>query len=291
MQRRNKIRNIGFVPGCTRFAAQGSQGEAGDVTIGLDMIEAMRLVDAENLSQQETFPSRKRQPAWGSPLPLSAAFWGKPGAGPSRPYCPGKTSYSTEETLCLRTNRKTAAPPGREDTDRACVPSVAQAMAADKDTAWVAQPERKRKAWATGMIRAITVVAVTVQTVSTAWVITAADQSFTTTITTIIPALPPAMPQCRKAGAKRRQSAKGQTDRTDRHTRRIILSFAFLYHTNFRNSQYTCLFVIEDTLPACKRDHTIRSKICFLSCQTERCCIRFRKKSNWICSPGFPFRQ
>ena len=57
MQRRNKIRNIGFVPGCTRFAAQGSQGEAGDVTIGLDMIEAMRLVDAENLSQQEAAAS------------------------------------------------------------------------------------------------------------------------------------------------------------------------------------------------------------------------------------------
>ena len=57
MQRRNKIRNIGFVPGCTRFAAQGSQEETGDITIGLDMIEAMRLVDAENLSQQEAAAS------------------------------------------------------------------------------------------------------------------------------------------------------------------------------------------------------------------------------------------
>lgn len=53
MQHRNKTRNIGFVPGCTRFAAQGGSEETGDVTIGLDMIEAMRLVDAENLSQQE----------------------------------------------------------------------------------------------------------------------------------------------------------------------------------------------------------------------------------------------
>ena len=53
MQRRNKTRNIAFVPGCTRFAALGREEEAGDVTIGLDMIEAMRLVDAENLSQQE----------------------------------------------------------------------------------------------------------------------------------------------------------------------------------------------------------------------------------------------
>ena len=57
MQRRNKTRNIGFVPGCTRFAAQGGSEETGDVTIGLDMIEAMRLVDAENLSQQEAAAS------------------------------------------------------------------------------------------------------------------------------------------------------------------------------------------------------------------------------------------
>ena len=104
MQRRNKIRNIGFVPGCTRFAAQGSQEETGDITIGLDMIEAMRLVDAENLSQQEAAASM------GVSTPTLCRILGearrrtitalKPGAGPSRPYCPGKTSYSTEETLC-----------------------------------------------------------------------------------------------------------------------------------------------------------------------------------------------
>lgn len=56
MLRRNKPRTIAFVPDCTWFRAEGSEGsdtEAEDVIIGLDMLEAMRLVDAENLSQQE----------------------------------------------------------------------------------------------------------------------------------------------------------------------------------------------------------------------------------------------
>lgn len=59
MLRRNKPRTIAYVPDCTCFRAEVPQGEDGsreeaeDTIIGLDMLEAMRLVDAENLSQQE----------------------------------------------------------------------------------------------------------------------------------------------------------------------------------------------------------------------------------------------
>ena len=53
MQRGNKVRTICIQPQCTRFVAEGSDPEAEAMTITLDMLEAMRLVDTENLAQQQ----------------------------------------------------------------------------------------------------------------------------------------------------------------------------------------------------------------------------------------------
>ena len=53
MQRGNKVRTICIQPQCTRFVAEGADPDAGTMTITLDMLEAMRLVDTENLAQQQ----------------------------------------------------------------------------------------------------------------------------------------------------------------------------------------------------------------------------------------------
>ena len=99
MQRRNKTRNIGFVPGCTRFAAQGGSEETGDVTIGLDMIEAMRLVDAENLSQQEAAVSM------GVSTPTLCRILGEARRRTITALLAGQNILiEKEETLCLQKN-------------------------------------------------------------------------------------------------------------------------------------------------------------------------------------------
>lgn len=54
--RPHKVRRIGFVPRITVYQAQGDAAN-GQTVLALDMLEAMRLVDAEGLSQEDAASS------------------------------------------------------------------------------------------------------------------------------------------------------------------------------------------------------------------------------------------
>jgi predicted DNA-binding protein (UPF0251 family) len=75
--RPQKLRLIAVKPACRRFSPD-TGNDAPAMTLGLDMLEALRLADAEGLSQEEAA-------RWRSLRPRSAACWPKPAGVWPRP--------------------------------------------------------------------------------------------------------------------------------------------------------------------------------------------------------------